>query len=414
MIARLTRAVAVAASVSASVCALSLISPQQATAAEKISKSVAPALAAAQKAAQAGNWQEALNQAKGAQSVGDRTPFDDVEINYFIGLAAINLKDMATATTAFEAAADSPANTGLDAPDRTQLYHNALILAGNAQQWQKVIAYGQALEQQNSLDDVAAVDVAVAYYNLKDPARAQQYAQKSVDLAKAAGKPPNENAQRILMNAQAQANPAAAEQMLENVVLQSGSPDDWSRLIDYNFGASGMNDILAMDLYRLKYLTHSMKKEDASLAGKLANQLYYPGDAVTILESAGLSGPDLTKARAAAAKEKGALSAEIAAAKRGTAQDAIKVGEALYGYGQYAQAEELARAAIAKGPGKGKCASRCDPAEAPLLLGMSLVGQGKYGEAVTAFNGVTGSAAATKTARLWSIYAQSKQRGAGH
>src|SRR3954470_11963086 len=69
----------------------------------KVSKAVSAPLSEAAKAAQAGNWQEALTQARAAQAISGRTPFDDVEINIFIGQAGINLKDMNTATAAFEA-----------------------------------------------------------------------------------------------------------------------------------------------------------------------------------------------------------------------------------------------------------------------------------------------------------------------
>jgi len=391
--------------------ALALAGPASA-AAPKISKSVAPALQAAQTAAQQGKWQDALTQARAAQAIPDRTPFDDVTINDFIGLAAVNLKDFKTATVAFEAAADNPANSDMDPNDRVGLYHNALLLAADAQHWQKVVAYGQVLEGLNKMDDVTDVEVAVAYYNLKDTARAQQYAQKSIDAAKAAGKQPQENALKIVMNAQAAANPAAAEQTLQQLVMRTNAPDDWGRLIDHTFGAKGMNDVTAMDLYRLKFVTRSLRKDDSSLAGKLANELYFYGDAVQILEGAGITGADLNAARTGAARERGSLNVEVGAAQKGSGQDAIRVAEALYGYGRYAEAESLARAAMSKGLAvKGKCRSHCDPAEAALLIGMSQAAQGKNADAVATFNSVKGSDADMKTAHLWSMYAQLKGGG---
>ena len=389
--------------------ATTLACTNEAAAAEKVSKAVGATLNEALKSMQAKDWPAAVAKIKEAQALPDRTAFDDVNINLFLAEAAGSAGDLQTARVAAEAAADSTANADLEPTNRKSLYLLAFQLAGRGAQWQKTLSYGQTLESMGGLDSDGEADMAVAYYNLKDTANANKYAQKSIADAKAAGKQPNQAAMQLMVNAQAQSNPAAAEQMLESVVLQSGSPDDWGRLIDHSFGASGMNDVLAMDLYRLKYLTHSLRGDDAGLAGKLANQLYYPGDAVTILQSAGVGGKDLATAKSNAAKEQGSLNAEIAAAKRGSGQDAVKVGEALYGYGRYAEAEELSRLAISKG--LGKCKTRCDAAQPPLLRGIALVGQGKLAEAVTVFNGVTGSQAATKTAHLWSIYAQSKQRG---
>jgi hypothetical protein len=410
MIVKFIRAAAAAACIAASAGVLTLGSAPEAVAAEKVSKAVGAALNDALKSMQAKDWPTAVTKIKAAQALPDRTPYDDVNINLFLAEAAGSAGDLQTARVAAEAAADSPANAQLDPVNRKALYLLAFQLAGRNSEWQKTLSYGGVLETLGGLDFNGEADMAVAYYNLKDTANANKYAQKSIADAKAAGQQPNQAAMQLMVNAQAQSNPAAAEQMLEGVVLQSGSPGDWGRLIDHAFGTSGMNDVLAMDLYRLKYLTRSMKGDDAGLAGKLAIQLYYPGDAQTILQSAGIGGKDLATARAAAAKEQGSLNAEIAAAKRGSGQDAVKVGEALYGYGRFAEAEQLARLAMSKG--LGKCKGRCDAAEAPILLGMALVGQGKYADAVTVFNGVNGSQAATKTAHLWSIYAQSKSRGA--
>ncbi|HEY1961710.1 MAG TPA: hypothetical protein VGG69_04770 [Rhizomicrobium sp.] len=378
----------------------------------KISKAVTPQMIAIQKAAAANNWQEVLTQAQAALAVPDHTPFDEVEINTFIGIASVNLKDMNGARKAFETAAESPANVDLPPADREQLYHNALILAAGNQEWQKAVTYGQVLDQMGKNDDATYGDLAVAYYNMKDNARAQQYAQKSIDMAKAAGKQPDENALKIVMNSQIASNPAAAEQTLENIVMRTNSTDDWGRLIDHTFGVPGTNDINAMDLYRLKFVTNSLRRDDAALAGKLANELYYYGDAERILQSQGITGPDLNTARSGAAKEQGSLNAEIAAARKGSGQDAIRVAEALYGYGRYADAEDLARAAMAKGLGGKKCRGHCDPAEATLLVGMAQVAQGKNAEAIATLNAVTGSEANRKTGHLWAIYAQIKQGGA--
>lgn len=371
----------------------------------KVSKAVSGPLSDAAKAAKAGDWQTALKSARDAQAVSGRTPFDDLEINLLIGQAAVNLKDMPTATTAFEAAADSPANTDLDATGRQQLYYTALELASNAQHFQKVVAYSHVLEQLGKLDDLAGALTAVAYYQLKDTAHATEYAQKSIDASKAAGKQPDENALKILTNAQAQSNPAAAEQNFEALVMRSNSPEDWGRLIGHAFGTAGMNDVFAMDLYRLQFVTHSLSGQEAGLAAKLANLLRYYGDAVAIMEGAGLKGADLNSARSNSAKEQGSIGAEIAAAHKGNGQVALSVAEALYGYGRFGEAEQLAREAVTKGHTKY-------PGEAQILLGMSLVRQDKYADAVQALSSVPGSAAAVKTAHLWSLYAQVKQGGA--
>jgi len=404
MLSKSVRATFTALFLSTSATAALLLVPA-AVAAEHLSKGVQSALAESQKLNQAGDMQGALAKVKEAQAVPDRTPHDDFVINQFLGGISANLKDYATAATAYDAVLASPEFAALTDAEKKATLHDAIIVSSNAQHWQNAITYSQRLSAMQALDDGLLALTAIAYYNLKDSAHAKEFAQKSIDAAKAAGKQPDQGALEIIQNAEAKSNPAAAELALENVVLQSSNPDDWDRLIEYNLSMKGMNDVFAMDLYRLKQVTHSLKTADATIVGPLANQLRYYGDAVAILQSTGGGGAALSSARANAAKEQGSINAEISAAGKGNATAALNVAEALYGYGRFADAEQLARAAAAKGGGKY-------PGQAQILVGMSLVGQGKYADAVQAFNAVNGGPAASKTAKLWSIYAQHQAGGA--
>lgn len=368
----------------------------------KISPEVGKPLNDAIAAIKINDYKTALTHVQEAQAVPNRTPFEDYRINQILTNVAFSLQDMAMADQAAEAAADSPA---LPSEDKAGILKNAVLLSAQQKHWQKTLGYAQQLESMNALDDSTTADYAVALYETGEQAKALQYAQKSLDMSKAAGKAPDQAAQQIVMNSQAKANPAAAEQMLENMVLQSNSPDEWGRLIDYNFSAQGMNDVYAMDLYRLKFVTKSLKGDDASLAGRLANTLGYFGDAVAIMQAGGVSNADLAKARSNAARDQASMTSQIASGKSASGEVAVKVGEGLYGYGRFAEAEDLARAAMSKGHTK-------NPAEAPLLVGMAQVGEGKYADAVASFKGVSGNTAATKTAQLWAIYAQHMAGGA--
>lgn len=385
------------------VCAVALtIGAAQANAAENVTPAVGKALNDAIAAIQQKDYKTALTHVQEAQAVPNRTPYDDYRINQILTNVAFSMQNLPMADQAAEAAADSPA---LPAEDKAGILKNALLLSAEEKHWSKAVSYGQQLDAMNALDDTTAADYAVALYNTNDQAKALQYAQKSLDMSKTAGKQPDPAAQQIVMNSQAKSNPQAAAEMLENIVAQTNAPSDWSRLIDYYFGAAGMNDVYAMDLYRLKLVTHSLHGDDASLAGRLANQLGYFGDAEKIMEAGGVGGSALSSARAGAARDQASMSSQIAEARRSSGEVAVKVAEGLYGYGRYAEAEEIARYAMGKGGLK-------NPAEAPLLVGMSQVGQGKNADAVQTFNSVTGNAASTKTAHLWSIYAQHQAGGA--
>jgi tetratricopeptide (TPR) repeat protein len=401
MLQKLVRAAFIASLLGGTASVIVTVPFTAAQAADKVGKEVGVPLSAAQKAMQAQDWAGALAAIKQAQAIPNKNPYEDYVINKFLSIVAINMKDMATARTAVEAAIASPA---MPPEDKADLVHNAFVLESAANNYPAIITYGKQLEAIGPLTPEQLSNMAIAYYNTKNLGTAQQYAQKAIAAAKAAGKQPPQAALEITMNAQAKANPEAAVQTLEQIVSTTNSAPEWSKLIGNAFGAKGMNDVVAMDLYRLMQVTHSFNASEAELAGRLANQLRYYGDAVAILEAAGARGSELASARSNSAKEQGALAAEISAGRRSGGQAALYVAEALYGYGRYADAEQLARQA---GPRAGK-----NPGEAEMLVGMALVRQGKFSDAAQAFQSVSGSAAMMKAAHLWGIFAR-QQAGGG-
>ena len=185
----------------------------------KVSKAVTAQLVDAQKLLQAKDYQGALAKLKEAQAVADITPFDNYIIDRLIAAADQGLNDMAGASNAVLAAADTGA-----APDddKKAVYHDSLQASAFLQQWPKTIVYGQQLVQLNGLDATTAANLAIAYYNTNDFTHAQQFAQQSIDFSKAAGQPPDQNAMKIVMSSQVkQNNQAGAEQTLEQLAMQS-------------------------------------------------------------------------------------------------------------------------------------------------------------------------------------------------
>lgn len=376
----------------------------QVLAADKVSKSASPAVAEAQKDLQANDFQGAIAKLKEAQAITDRTDFDNYVINSMLAFAYIKVNDNTTATTYEEAAADSPA---LPEDNKKSILHDALLLSAQAKHYQKTIAYGTQLAALNGTDDQTTTDMAIAYYETGDTAHAQQFAQQGIDMAKAAGKQPNPGLLQIVMNGQVKSNnQAGAEQTLEQLVQSSGDTQAFGQLIDVSMSASGMNSTYFLDLLRLKLLVGAMQPSDYE---QMANQAYlqgYPEEAVKVLERGGRGGQILRKSRNDAATDERQLPSIAAAAARarGGEQD-VKLAEDYWGYGRYAEAEAAARSALTKGGIKS-------PAEGQLILGMALAAQGKYQDAVQTLGQVGGNQAAQKTAHLWSLYAQSKSKGA--
>ena len=376
-----------------------------------ISKAVTPQIMDAQKAIQAKDFPGAMAKLKEAQAVADRTDFDNYIIARLTMSAAVGMNDMATAEAAAETAADSPA---IPDDDKKAVVHDALQLATVQKHYPKVIQYGQELAAMNGLDYQTASMLAIAYYDNNDFPHAQQYAQQSIALAKAAGQPADQNAMMIVMSSQVkQNNQSGAEQTLEQLALQSNTPETWAQLVGVAFGAKGMNDATAVYLYRLLILAGAAKGSDYKEMASALSVLGYPTEAMNVLQqgiSAGkLSssevGGTLAKARRDAAQDERMLPQLAAhAAKSRTGEEDVKLGEDYWGYGRYADAEAAARRAIGKGGLK-------TPAEGPLLVGAAEVAQGKYAEAMQTLSQVSGNEGATRTAHLWSLYAQARQGG---
>jgi alkylhydroperoxidase/carboxymuconolactone decarboxylase family protein YurZ len=396
--------------VAALMSATAVIATTPARAADKVSSAVAKPLAEASKALAAKDYPGALAAIQQAQAVPSQTPYDTYMINKFLAVTEINLKDMTAATKPAEDAADSPA---IPDEDKKDMLHNAMLLASNAQDYAKAVSYGQKLDQAGGLDDQTQAMMAVAYYNLKDIPNAKVYAQKSIDAAKAAGKQPNEAALQIVMSAQAATDQGAAEGTLEQIVLTYNRPDDWDQLIGVSLGTKGITNADALNMYRLLYIQGPMKTgDDYTYMGSVAEAQRNFVEARNVWRAGVAAGkisgnPGLSKASGEAAGDEKIIDQAISAASKSKkGEDGMQIAQDLWGYGRYAEVESIATAAKAKGAIK-------DPGEADVLIGMAQIAQGKYDAGIATLSQVSGGAARTRTAHLWTIYAQAKQKSGG-
>lgn len=401
----------VCAAFAAALMSTAVATTAMATDAGKVGAAVGKPLSDAQKAMQANDYQTALTDVQAAQAVPDQTPYETYMINKFLAIIEINLKDMKAAAPAAEAAADSPA---LPDEDKKDMLHNALVLSGNAQDYAKAVTYGQQLDQLNLLDADTSAILAVAYYNLKDKANALKYAQKSVDMSKAAGKQANETAMEIIMSGQAATDQGAAEGTLEQIVQNYNRADDWDKLVGVSLGTKGLSNADALNMYRLLYIQGPMVTgDDYTYMGNLAEAQRDSVEARNVLQAgvssgkitAAQAGSTLTKARGEAAGDEKIIGQAIAAAEKSKkGEDGMQIAQDLWGYGRYAEVETIATASKAKGGIK-------DPGEADVLIGMAQVAQGKYDQGIATLGQVNGNAARMRTAHLWTIYAQIKKSG---
>ena len=170
-----------------------------------------------------------------------------------------------------------------------------------------------------------------------------------------------------------------------------------------------MRDLDAVWLGRLMFVSaRTVSPQDAAMVGATASHLTFYGDADGASSMAARAFPMPTPR---ADNDKATMPAQIAAEQKQDGNYSAKLAEALYGYGMYPEAEAAARLAISKG-------GEADPSEAPMVLGQTLVAQGKYDDAIAAFGQVTGGGPATpRVVRLWiglSPTSRNRRAAAGH
>jgi hypothetical protein len=366
-----------------------------------LSRDVAKQLKPAVDALNAKDYKTALADIQAAQAVTDQTDFDKFRINEFLSIVYNDMENKAAAEGPALAAADS---TVIPDADKADIYLRALALAEDNKHYDKAIAYGKKFESLGKPDLRVTEAMLQSYVEMNDDANTKIYLQKMLDAAAAAGKKPDEYLLQTEFNLNVKAhNEDGAAKALEQLAVNYNEAGDWQQLVDVIFSTRGMRAPDIIHLGRLLYAsTGTVSKDDATLIAEAANQQGYYGDAQT---SVAKGAPPVAGLAAKIAADKKGLAAQIAAGPGQGGQYNAKLAEALYGYGEYAQAETAARTAITKG-------GATDPTEAPMVLGEALFAQGKYADAAQAFAGVKGAPATARIAEVWQEYAQAKARDA--
>lgn len=181
---------------------------------------------------------------------------------------------------------------------------------------------------------------------------------------------------------------------------------NWKDAIGIYRNLSNVDEAGTLDLLRLARATKALKSEaDYDRYAYALITKGYPGEANAVLEEgikAGVVDPNKTpfkemipQAKTKSAGEAATLSAAASKAiAGGTAKATLATGDLLYGYGEFAKAAEVYRAAL-KRPG-------VDANLANLHLGMALARAGDKAGATAALNAVTGTRA--EIAKYWLTY----------
>lgn len=184
------------------------------------------------------------------------------------------------------------------------------------------------------------------------------------------------------------------------------SPKNWRDSLKIYQAVSAQPTTELVDIYRLQRANKALMGEADYINYAIALlQKGFPGEAKAMLEE-GIAAklisptspsvqPTLAQATTRAAGDRASLAALAKTATAGAdGKKAINVADAFYGYGDYAQAATLYRAALTK--------SGTDKDVANLRLGMSLGMSGDKAGALAALSAVTGAKA--EVAQYWMTY----------
>jgi tetratricopeptide (TPR) repeat protein len=375
----------------------------------EISRVIAKEMQAAQKALQAGQWQEALKNLDAAEQKSPLTPFDKKTIYDFKGFADIKLNKLKEAETNYEAAMA----TGQYTPDETAKTTRMLfqLSAGN-QQYAKALEFGKQMADSGVAkpDDLGVI--AQLYYLQKDCKNAGVWADKAVAAARKAGDTPKENWYLFKLQCASDAGDTGAmDAAAVDLIRLNNKTTYWNTVLRIERQDERDDHNLLM-IYRVMYDTNSMDKgSDYMEMAQLLGDAALPGEASAVLDKAmgtGLLNDQKDRATRlmtalktrADADKKGEAQFDAEAAKNPAGELDVKSGEVYFGSGDY----QSAVTSISRGIQKGGI-KHLD--EAFVYLGRAQVALKNIPEAKKAFAGLkTVPNINPRVLKLWSLYAE--------
>lgn len=389
--------------------------PGVAAAAEKakgpeISRVIAKEMTAAQKALQAGQWQEALKNLDAAEQKSPLTTFDKKTIYQFKGFANVKLGNLKAAQAEFEKTLETGAAT---AEEKTSITRTLFGIAASTNQYQKTIDYGKQMVEAGTATPNDQLIIAQSYFQLKDCKNSSAWADKAIAATRKAGETPKENLYLFKLQCASDAGDTGAmANVLMDLIRVTNKTSYWNTLLRIE-RQDERDDHNTLMIYRLMYTTNSMNADtDYIEMAQLLADAALPGEAEAVLEKAMSTGVIkeehkertnrlLNSLKTRAESDKKQLTQEAAEASKSSAGELdVKLGEVYYGFGDYQKSVDAINEGVKKGQVK-----HLD--EAYVYLGLDLAQLKNYADAKKAFaNLKTVPNISPRVLRLWELYAE--------
>lgn len=314
----------------------------------------------------------------------------------------INTNDTAMQSRAID---DMIASGGALPAELPGLYRQQLQFATAAGDRAKADRATAQLQALNPNDPSLIINSAVQKGAAHDYAGAIADYQRAIQMTRAANQPVPEQWRRQMVALAYNGRLPQLAGFVREWLASAPTTSNWHDAIAIY---AEQNASLKLDAYRLMRAAGAMNSEsDFIQLSQAANEVRAFGevqaalqDGLTrrlIVQNAAYAQERLTLATRRATEDRGSLAESRRSALAGNAAAALSMGDAYYGYGQYAEAVELYRAALQKG---------VDANIGNLRLGAALALAGQRAPAEAAFRTVTGPGA--DLAQLWLLWLSSR------
>ncbi|MQP63785.1 hypothetical protein GE253_00345 [Niveispirillum sp. SYP-B3756] len=321
-------------------------------------------LTEAQDLMKAKKFKEAVAKIREADSVADKTPFEDFMVEQMRLVAAYQAGDTPTAEKAFETVAASGRMQASQLLTFTQAFAQQYYQQKN---FSKAVAWTQRYFKDGGNDANMRTLLIQSYYLNKDYANTIKEVSAKISAVEKSGHKPDEKDLQLLAASNNESNNEAGYVVaLEKLVQYYPSKNYWTDLVLRTQRKPGFNrDRLGLDVYRLMNNIGMLDTtSDIMEMAQLSLQAGNPGEAQMIIDkgyATGLLGQGKEAERHKRLKELAAKNVaedkktlaqtEQQAVAGGNPGPMLRVAEAYAGYGQYDKAISLTEQALAKGTG---------------------------------------------------------------
>jgi tetratricopeptide (TPR) repeat protein len=387
---------------------------QAADAKQKVSKAVGEPLKKAQESMQKKQFDAALTEINKAKAVEKRTPFEDYQIDEFLGYILIQQKKYGEAANVYERMLTSGQMPPEQVDDRTKAVAQMYF---QEKQYKKAADWAKKWLEKHPGNEDMSVLVAQSHYLLNDFKNAASSMSQVVAAAEKAGQTPKENYLQIVLSSHfKEKNNEGISDALKKMVRYYPKPEYWENLIDINRRENAKGDRLNLGYYRLMNDVGVLKDPgDYMEMAQLGIEAGVPGESQAIVEKGVQSGvlksADKTEqgrydrllaaAKKQAAADKASLAQQAKEAEKATqGQILVGLGQAYFSYGQVDEAITSMEQGIKKG-------GVTDIDEAQISLGIAYLKKGQKDQARQAFKAIKSDSKWANLAELWMVRTQS-------